>query len=98
MCDCMSLSIQILVFFKISLLVTPANIIINKTKRNPFASLRKSQSGKDFKIDRRTKMDFLTQEEKFVFIYNPKKAKKKKKPAGYILSWPDDNDGDPNLL
>ena len=43
-------------------------------------------------------MDFLTQEEKFVFIYNPKKAKKKKKPAGYILSWPDDNDGDPNLL
>ena len=43
-------------------------------------------------------MDFLTQEEKFVFIYNPKKAKKKKKPAGYILSWTDDNDGDPNLL
>ena len=75
MCDCMSLSIQTLVFFKISLLVTPTNKN-NKTK------LRKSQSKKEFEIDRCTKMDFP--ERLSLFIIQKKLKRRKSRLA---TSW-----------
>ena len=75
MCDCMSLSIQTLVFFKISLLVTPTNKN-NKTK------LRNSQSKQEFEIDRRTKMDFP--ERLSLFIIQKKLKRRKSRLA---TSW-----------